>query len=211
MTTLNLQVAAGGDDSRVFNATWNNTSSFQPAGGDQSTNVYESQSRFPNVTIPAGATIDSAIITFTANGSNGTGILTKQGFEDVDDAGQIANLGDFNTRKASLSTPVDWDFSTVWVTNTEYSTPELDGSLQGVIDRPGWASGQALNCFHIDDGTTPGSSNWRSGYSYNGSTTQAVKLDIDYTDGAEFVGPFPSAGGQGGPQPSRRPADIIAA
>lgn len=94
---------------------------------------------FPSVTIPAGAVIDSAILTLTCNGSDDADAIVY--FNDVDSAASFADDADvFNRVKTTAG--VAWA-----VTNAGAGSevlPDIKTPLQEVVDRGGWDSGNNL-------------------------------------------------------------------
>ena len=112
--------------------------------------------RFPSVTVPVGATISSAYVKFTAIGSNGNITVCNLNchFNDADNAVAPTDLNEFDA--LSLTSAVAWDAVPVWVDDVQYDTPELKTILQGVIDRGGWASGQAVQIIVKDNESDSG-------------------------------------------------------
>jgi hypothetical protein len=179
MTTLNLQVAAGADDSRSRAAAWSGTLNL--IIGEDSGNDDSNQAIFDPVNIPAGATIDSAVAVYTAFFSrSGTTVRTNIGFEAADDAAQVSDETDFESR-AYVATVIAWDAVAAQTVGVEYSSPDLAASLQDVVDRPGWVSGQATNLIWHNDGSDANA--FRQEQSYDDDSAEAPKLDIDYTAG----------------------------
>lgn len=135
--------------------------------------------RFTNITIPQGETINSATLTFTANSTDTNNVLTKIYGIDED------NANDFNTTaptsQVKTTANVDWDLNGVTANNT-YVTSDLSSAIQEIIDRAGWSSGNAMGFIIEDDGSTEGSNH--SFKSYDGSSSAAALLDINYGGGA---------------------------
>lgn len=146
-------------------------SSIQLVVGEQNGSTSWSLSvRFPNVTIPNGVTITSVYIKFTAyNNQAGTVCNANCYFNDVDNAVAPINASEYNA--LVVTSPIAWNDISAWTDGTQYDTPELKTILQPVIDRAGWASGQAMQ-FLIKD---------------NGSDTSARRemSSIDWVSGTE--------------------------
>ena len=189
MTTLNLQVSSDNDDayewegdSTVYGISTNTDTddymSSDATGGDQDWAGF----RFQNVTVPQGATINSATLTFTAKNSvNETSFRGRVYGDDVDDApawGASDSPKDVTTTTASTN----WD-PAAWVVDTEYGVT-VTSIIQEIVNRGGWASGQDLRLVVHPDADSGG---WVSCYDYNGSSAKATKLDIDYTVGGISV------------------------
>jgi hypothetical protein len=188
--TINEQVGTGTDDAEV-----DSDSDYQDTWGaiyiGNDSNVPDAQCgfRFQNVSIPQGATINSAYFKPTSNGSHSAHIDTVLRMQDADDAATFSNYSDFVGRPKTTAS-VTWDFGTGsdWTTAEELQSPDIAGPLGEVIERQGWASGNDLVVFWDDDGSTYG--HMRAVYSYNGSSTYAAKLDATYTEAAEEESPL---------------------
>ena len=133
--------------------------------------------RFTNVTIPPGATIVDARLVFTARNSDSSATaLTFYGEVNPDptsfptSCNGCANV----SSRAKTATSVTWNPPS-WSSNNEYPTDDLSAIVQQLVDQPGWASGNAMVFIQ-----TNGGSGQRRAYSYNGSSSRAVKLEITY-------------------------------
>jgi hypothetical protein len=188
MATLNLQVAASADDAwRRLSAggSWDTAFGHCMAGHYDSTYYqYGSGMHFQNVTIPQGAVINSAYLILTcSNAQSGTVCNTEISAEDTDNATAFSTASDFDTRYASRTTAqVNWDGLGAWTANTEYTSPDIKSVIQEIVDRPGWASGNAIAIFWEDFDNESSGAGRRDAYSYDGSTSKAPKLQINYTD-----------------------------
>jgi hypothetical protein len=80
---------------------------------------------------------------------------------------------------------VDWDSISAWVVNNDYNSPEIKTVIKEIVDRSGWASGNDIVIFWDDfeDRSTHASGCYRHAYSYDGGSTYAPKLHIEYTAG----------------------------
>lgn len=195
MTVLNLQVAAGDDDAyEASNETgFDGTATSVRGHSDTSASGrYFGGFRFTNVTIPPGAIVSAAVLTVVPTGADdNANILIKA--EDVDNAVSFVTNADVTSR-ARTTASVDWAEDNVPV---DGSSPDIAAVIQEVIDRAGWASGNALVVF-LD-----GKSNINkklSLASFEHATLNSVKLDITYTVTQEvsLAGAMASAGGNVG-------------
>jgi hypothetical protein len=142
--------------------------------------------RFTNITLPKGSTINSACITLTADGDQSVATVnSKVRGEDVDNAAQFSDETDYWARPRT-SAEVNWDNIPAWTAETEYDSLDIKTVIQEIIDRDGWSSGNALVIFwdDHDDRSSHVSDCRRIGYSYDGSSTKAPKLHIEYTEPA---------------------------
>ncbi|MEX2534109.1 MAG: hypothetical protein WD273_00795 [Trueperaceae bacterium] len=107
--------------------------------------------RFSDVAIPAGATVTSAQIVFTAAANPGsTGNVTVT-IEGQNDAAPLAFNNDADTTATSdvssriaTTASVDWNIAEAWTAGTEYSSADLTGIVQEIVDLGGWATGNEM-------------------------------------------------------------------
>lgn len=135
--------------------------------------------RFQNVAVPQGATINSAIVRFTAedDDSGSTGEVQFYA-EDTDNASTFTSTSnDISTRTATTAT-VSWTGPSNWRRNKKYDSPELKTIVQEIVDRVGWASGNALAI--LGQRLTAG--NDRDAHTYDGKPGSAAELIITYTE-----------------------------
>jgi hypothetical protein len=131
--------------------------------------------RFLNVTIPNGATINSASIQFTALGpSAGTSpTLDIYGDKSANAAAFTTTNYDLSDRAGTTAT-VSWSSIPTWTGGVEYSTPGLKTIIQEIVNQGGWASGNALAIMLEAESTPIGT---RRANSVNNTT----ELTVDYT------------------------------
>lgn len=179
MTALNISVAVDADDGYSREGT-------QWGGGDTEIHVgrldnyaWDGFFRFVNVTIPQGATIDSAILRIVASTTRAVDTaLTDLVGEDADNATAPTDWDDWVGR-ARTSARVAWDNIPQWTSGTAYDSVDMSSVIQEIVDRAGWASGQALNIFWEDDGSSEGA--LRDGSSHEHATHAPVELRVTYT------------------------------
>jgi hypothetical protein len=103
--------------------------------------------RFTGVTIPQGATITRAYVQFTTdeNGKNATSLVIRA--ESSDNSAAIATTA-FNissrprTTASTAWSPPKWQG--VGTAGPAQQTPDLSAVMQELVNRPGWATGNAL-------------------------------------------------------------------
>lgn len=118
---------------------------------------------FMNVTIPKGATITSAFLRLTANSSlSDVTCNVKCHFNAIDDAVSPTNYTEFVA--LALTTGVAWGSLSAWTDGTTYDTPSLVSDMQEVINRAGWASGQAMMVLLIDNASSINAQRSPTGY-----------------------------------------------
>ncbi|MCH7883481.1 hypothetical protein IIA95_03660 [Patescibacteria group bacterium] len=196
---LNLQIAANTDDvSRQGNAagickalqtSQVNIRTGRKDVGPGNLRVQNGGFRFTNVTVSRGATINSAIWQgFQTGDLKGTPTLVVQA-EAVDNAATFTGTcADFDNR-ATTTASVNWTPGTGL--NQFHSSSDLKTIIQEIVDRPGWASGNALVIF-IQWNGTDSEGNYRTWETLEGNPTNVPKLDITFTP------PGVTGGGPGG-------------
>lgn len=112
--------------------------------GKGSNGPYDAAFRFPTVTIPQGATILTATVTVYQGSGVGTPTVRIVG-DAVDNCAALSNTNFVGVSGSWVDTSsyVDWSVPNPGP-NAAMTTPSLTTILQEVIDRAGWASGNAL-------------------------------------------------------------------
>lgn len=178
MATLNIPIAAGTDDATEASNGLVTTTGFN-LGNDLDATTEWVGLRFRNVTIPKGSIINSASISVVPTGSTTDEPLVTMYGEDIDDAPAFVN-GTTNTISSRTRTTA----SVVWSSTNlgapsppRYSSPSLTTIIQEIVDRVGWASGNALNIL-----IQGGSSSFRDLRFWAFELgSDFPELDIDYT------------------------------
>jgi type II secretory pathway pseudopilin PulG len=174
--TLDLRVGASSDDCRGYDhpthSNFSLTTTYLTLGYQVCMGL-----RFLNVTVPQGATIDTAYLTLKSTDSQSGAIDSYYIYgNDVDDAATFSNVTDFNGR-ALTDAKVLWEPNS-WTKDNNYNSPEIKTVIQEIVNRASWTSGNDLAIIIHHEGT---SSRYRHAYSYNGSATYAPELHIEYT------------------------------
>jgi RHS repeat-associated protein len=185
--SVNAQVSSSYDDMYAYNdggsGSYSRTSTHVFAA-DSSASAYDYASglRFTGLAIPQGATITAASITLTADATASTLPSTSLAGEATDNASGFGGdtYATFNARTRT-SASVSWT-PTAWSSGTSYTSPDISSVVQEVVNRSGWASGNALDIIWSDATSGWGGSNDRlSAYSYDGSAGNAATLHVEYT------------------------------
>lgn len=200
--TLELPVLRGEDDAEEFiDASLRDSEQF-PAGFTYHTSsdldlVFDPNHsrqvvgiRFDDVELPPNASITSAAIVFTADGTRGGDVtLTIRG--ERDGASQPFAQDAFETGTSSISTrrqtvaSVTWAIDEEWLNNGRYETPDLTAVVQEIINWPDWRPGAPLT--FIIEGTE--GTSLRRAYSYDGRRTPGREpmLRLTYSAPPEAV------------------------
>lgn len=150
--------------------------------------------RWTNVTVPSGATINSASINFVArNAVTGTITNVHGTFKGMayDNVNQWAEGG---IEPTGTQTTASTDFDpTVWVVDdTDDHTYDVTSIVAEIVGRAGWTSGNALAITLLDDSTA--ATNYARMYAY-GDGLHIPTLTINYTTTSN-VTISPSVGAQ---------------
>ena len=157
---------------------------------------YGSGMRFTSINIPQGATIISASLILTCSITNAvTTVKTRISAEDVDDAATFTNTAAFDLKYANRTTmQVDWDISSGWTLDAEYTSPDIGQVIQEIVNRAGWVSGNDLVLLWEDfeNRSDKNESCRRHAYAWDGDSAKAPMLSITWTVAerdlrAEFV------------------------
>jgi hypothetical protein len=122
--------------------------------------------RFLNVTIPMGATINSASIQFTAKGNNGDPTIDIYGVKEDNASIFTTTTNDLSGRAATTAT-VGWSSIPAWTGGEVYSTPDLTTIIQELVNQGGWVSGNSLAILLENTGVS-GNRNAQAGNGGNG-------------------------------------------
>ena len=141
--------------------------------------------RFTGVTVPRNAVISDATLDFTANASDSAGSvsLLVDG-EAVDSAATFTTAA--NSIHSRTGTTATATFAlTAWTSATIYRLQgNLKNIIQEIVNRTGWASGNALVLRLFDSGSSTGR---RRAYSRNGTAVLAELPTLTITYAATDV------------------------
>lgn len=203
MATYSARVSVGGDDAEERRngsaAIVNQSSYFWIRNHTFDTSDRDAGWRFTSVTVPNGATINSCTITFDNASANDDDIYADFHFEDVDDAGAFSAVDGDVSDRAKTTSEVAWQADGLGPGTAQ--SPDLSGPCQEVVDRAGWASGNAMVVLHVPD-ANPAADKDYLGESYESDSAEAALLQI--THGAVAANPkgplgHPLHGPLGGP------------
>lgn len=142
--------------------------------------------RFTGVTIPAGAEISSAYLVVTSDGNYDMDTVSSEiRAEDASNPTAFVSVADFRGRDMT-SAVTTWMGISHWYSDREYYSPDISDVLQEVIDRSGWASGNAMIIFWHDFFQYSSQSCFMSPTIRGGNT---YKLVVTYIPGAGLAPP----------------------
>jgi hypothetical protein len=171
MTELTLRPAASADDARGIGSMALTDTILTIASADMLTLL-----RFPSATVPKNATINSAVLqAYFFNSNYDSGALTVAGIAADNQAAFVST----DTSPTWTTANVSVSLSNVMTSgNGFYAIATVTGIVQEIVNRSGWASGNAIAL-----GMHSLSSGELRIYSWDYSDhTYAPKLIIDYVD-----------------------------
>ncbi len=137
--------------------------------------------RFQNVTIPAGATVTSATLETFSNGNGTTSFSVDLTAQDADNPPTFTTTNGNITSRALTSNQTLWSTGSVsYSVGDSIMSPNFASSIQEVVDRGGWSSGNAMVVI-----TTTNSGN-KGIFKRSGSPTHAPRLHVTYTTGSTY-------------------------
>lgn len=171
MATFTVQVAASSDDARENSGTMGLTAATMSLGGAPVNLGF----RFLNVTVPQGATINTGtkmtvnVVSTAADNPGGCAVM----LEDADNAATFTTASNNITNRTKTSS-VTWSGTDIGAGAKD--TPDLAALVQKVVNRAGWASGNAMVV--IIDGVAGSDMTVTA---YDETPASAATLTIDYT------------------------------
>jgi hypothetical protein len=176
--TVDVRVAASTDDGeeRADRSMYLTSSDLELVydGGDQTVGM-----RFTGVAIPQGASINNAYVQFQVDETpSDPTFLTIHG-------AAADNAATFGTADSDISNRDTTDAAVTWTpapwpnrgqAGPDQQTPDIASIIQEIVNRPGWASGNALVIIITGTGE-------RVAESYDGDSSAAPLLHVDYSLG----------------------------
>jgi hypothetical protein len=132
--------------------------------------------RFIDIRIPPGSTVVNAYVQFQVDEiSTGTTSLTIQG-EDIDNALTFGSAAGNISSRPLTAASVPWsppDWTITGDAGPDQRTPDISSAIQEIIDRQGWARGNAIAIIITGTGE-------RVAEAYEGDSSGAPLLHVDY-------------------------------
>ena len=178
--TVEYQVSSGQDDGYAFNeAAQNLDTDFLRVGSSSfaQSPYYVSGMVFRILNIPQGAEIISAHLRIRAYNSQLSDVVYgKIQAEATDNTAGFSAFRSIGTLPKT-STSVDWDLNEPWSADTWYTSPEIAGVIQEVIDRGGWSADNSLAVIYS---TRLRKGGYRNFSSFDSGSDYAPILEITY-------------------------------
>jgi len=151
---------------------------------------YHIGARFFGLSIPQGATIQRARLYLTSSESVYKNMTCRIHADDTDDSEDF-RIGELVTDRPRTAASAVWSVTSDqgWVVGREYSSPELTGLIQEVVNRPGWTENNAISLLLIAEGgdTVP-----HKVYAVEGSADFSPRIEIDFVPAGGGPTPAPT-------------------
>jgi hypothetical protein len=198
MPTVTVAVAANNGDAheRGDGTSYANTTGGITMNGDTgfSDFAFTGGFHFPNVLVPNAATVTDATISFVCVGTASDDPTLDIFLEDVDNSADFGSNADVVSRVKTTASAA-WVATGVAVDPSRATSPSIALPVQEVVDRAGWASGNAMMV--LCRGRATGG-NFIVRANEDGDATETAVLSITYAAGG---GKGSGGKGKGGQTP----------
>ncbi len=109
-------------------------------------NIMTTFLRFQNISIPYGATIDSAFLNLYAHEDEADEARVTIYAHDADNSPAFIETELLNDR-AFTQTSVRWVITDPWTIWQPYRSPDIKSVIQAIVNRPGWNAGNAITLY----------------------------------------------------------------
>jgi hypothetical protein len=140
--------------------------------------------RFTKIAVPRGVSVTNAYIQFTVDETDGQPVTLTIQAEAVNNSATFTSTPSNISSRPRTTASVQWTpepWRTVLVADEDQRTPNLAAVIQEVIDRPGWATNNALSIIFTQvDGRSR-----RTAIAYERDPEAAPLLFIEYQIGED--------------------------
>ena len=192
MPILTKSVALVGDDGWFREGAGYDGATNCPVGTISGA-LYGSFLRFTGLSIPRGSTIVSATLQVTADEINTNPVTASIACEAADSATAPANAQGWTRPRTTARTSWTFAFSSMGST-AKYTTPDFGPSVQEVVNRPGWASGNPLVVYLDPVGTPSGRQAFKA---VDQGAATAATLTIEYVEPVTVTVPVAASADDG--------------
>lgn len=183
--TITKQISTGNDDGHQIGQTVTLSATTIQLGAN---NQHYAGVRFRQVNIPKNAQIVDAYVEFNSTSTQSTALNLEYYAENSDNSAVFSSTNKISTRVPTTAKATA-SLTTSWPTSSWQRLNGLAPSVQQVVNRPNWNSGNSLSVIVHGVATNNNKRNVRS---YNGSTSLSPRLVVTYTTGAPTVTPTPT-------------------
>jgi hypothetical protein len=174
-----VTVAASADDAQEQGTT--NVINGTTIGASLDATTEWAGMRWQNVTIPQGATITAATLEVVPSATTEDEPIVTIYAEDADNCAAFTTTSN-DIENRARTTGTSWSSTNLGASGSSYhAAPDLANRVQTIVNRAGWASGQAL-CIIVQGGATSTRDLTIEAYDL-GPGTNPPRLTITYSTG----------------------------
>lgn len=186
MVTVEYQIGHSDNDGLLY--SYNNqfikTYASEIWGENSNNWIYSCFMRWTGVTIPAGATITAAYISFYHNNTVGSPATCEIYFEKAANPEAVTSYSNFTGRtKTTAYTNISSGSGTWW------NSDSIVSIIQELVNAYDYSSGAAMQAFVVGANAGAGN-NYYTAYGYDSDPAKAPILHIEYTETAAGGNPF---------------------
>jgi len=173
--TITAQVKVGSDDVNEEGTTYTDNSSTVWIGNGSGASY--TGLHFTNLTIPKGATVNSALLSFTSANTQWLSLSFDIAGDAAGNSPTFSSAARPSARLLSTAR-VSHQSNVQWTANTSYNLNDISPIIQEIVNRNDWQSGNSLSIIMKGTG-----GNFAREFvkSFEGGATTATKLTIGYT------------------------------
>lgn len=191
-TTFTQALSNGANDSTVTSGSSFTNSATTAQFGLAANNPTNHFFLFTNVTIPQGATINSAVFSIISTGSQAGTVNLRIAAQDTDSAATPADLTEFTSKQNNLtSTVVDWSGVATAGWGVGITSPNIGSVIQAIVNRSGWQSGNSILLWVGNNNSSAWSNRTYITADYSGGEAKP-SISIDYTAPVPTDTPVPT-------------------
>lgn len=189
-TTVTRAVTSSAEDSSVSGTSFSSTSTTQPLGKNMTTSTRNILT-FSNLSIPKGAQISSANLSFELSGSGGNNVHVIVAATNTGSAGNPSTVAQFQNAEQNKTTQqVLWNNVTKGGWGTQISSPQITSVVQELVNREDWQVSSPVQLIISDNNSDAYSHATFFTYDFSGAG-QKPTLTVTYVLNGNQITPTP--------------------
>ena len=200
--TISMQIAASGDDVTEDGTTYDRTAATVWMGTGGAATASYTGLRFTGIAIPPHATITSAYVNVVSSQTQWNSYSMAIAADATGNSPAFTS-GNRPSQRTLTTASVMHDDDVQWLANTTYALDDVSAVIQEIINRPDWASGNALSVIMTGTG---GAYARKFVTSFDGGgSTNAPRLVVTFTASGGATTATPTATATSMPTPTNTP------
>ena len=201
---IDVRVSAGNDDAeeRSDGSMYRSSSDLELV--DDGSRRQTVGMRFNGIDIPQGATILNAYVQFQVDETNSGSVLVEIRGQNADNATTFTSSTGNITSRPTTAASVSWappTWTSVGAAGPGQRTPDLKDIIQEIVNRTGWAANNSLVIIITGSGE-------RTAESYNGKSSAAPLLHVEYVNSTAPANQPPVASFTANPPSGQAPLTV---